>query len=175
MMNQQFDKDFKAFIYDFLTEQGVALANEQKQRIRSAGIRRTGELVNSPAYEVTKEQKTGNYKLTVRQRFYGRIINKAQIAGIGRKGKSKGKAIPPEALKQWIKEVGIQNFAAKHKGKSQQRMLNDIAWGLSKAWAKRKKRKGKPWGYNEMKNYIANDLEDEMVVAYQEFMQNNIV
>ncbi len=173
MNNQDFNKDFKSFITDFLTEKGKEIEADQKRRIRNAGIRRTGKLEQSPQYKVTTDTSTGIHRLKVSQRFYGRIINKKTISGIGKKGNSSGKATPPESLKQWIKEVGIQNFAGKKSG-SQARILNNIAWGISKKWKKDKKRKGKPWGYNEIKNYLDEGINNEMLEAYEDFIQRNI-
>lgn len=165
-MNDQFNRDFQKFIGDFLDKKGQALAKQQKENITSARLRRTGRLANSSKYEVTTDSKTGNQRLAVGQKFYGRIMN-------AKKSTFDGKAAPPERLKAWIEEVGIQNFAG-HKGKSPQRALNDIAWGLSKTWNK-KGRKGRPHGYNQLKKYLKDEIMEELLEEYQVFTQDNIV
>lgn len=171
--NPQFDKEFRQFILNFLDEMGDKLVEKERALLRSVP-RRTGTLQNSPYYKVKRDIKTNISTLYVSTKFYGRILDKGSIKTIGKYGKRKGKSIHPEELKEWIEQIGIGNFSAS-RGKPIHRALNDIAWGIRNAWMKKKKRDGQPWGYSQIKQYLEEDIFDEMLEAYEAFVQGTVV
>lgn len=76
-------------------------------------------------------------------------------------------ALPPiEDFIEWVKEKGINNFRDPNPrpGKTTERRLNEIAWGIAKNKIKTQKHKRRPWFQNSFYKQL-NALQEELLLG----------
>jgi hypothetical protein len=159
--------DIRDSINEILEDFAVEFIRNRKDDARKADLVASKDLVRSFKGDVQKATASDLAKAFIAFQGYGRYFDLKRVR--------RTRQIPIKELEQWIKEVGVSQFIPKFTRKyklptSNQRLINQIAWGIAK---KKRRHKRRRW-YSKNRESDIGRLYRNLLQAYQDQTIQNI-
>lgn len=151
------------FINIILEEWASQLIRQRRENVRKTKSVASADLLNSYDFEIRKATLEQTARALISFEDTGRFLDLKRI-------NRRNKQIPVEEIKAWILDVGIEKFKKTtpddgRKPISNQRFLNDLAWGIvRKKKTKRHRRRKLQKGINESLSILI----EEILEGYQD-------
>lgn len=169
MAQFQNEKDFVNEVLLRFSEKVVAqrMANTQKSKsVATAG------LLRSYRYEIRKATIQQAAMTMFSFQEHGRFLDMKRV-------NRKDNLIDVEAIKDWIRNIGISAFKKKpvnlRSPIGQDRILNDLAWGIAKTIKKKGKTKGKRRNMQRGFHGLVTELTAELGAGYKDRTIDQII
>lgn len=167
-MAQKFsnEQDFVNTVLLRFAEKVVALRVKNVEDTQSVA---SGELLRSHQYEIRKATVQQAAQAIFSFQEHGRFLDMRRI--------DTTKQRPVEEIKDWIKTIGLGSFnnlpsAPGRAPIGQDRLLNNLAWGIVKKKQKKKsKRRKLQKGFED----VLDDLTDDLMEGYQDIAVEEII
>lgn len=165
LVHMQYEESIQKTIYEILDVWAAHTVKEQRAKAKAAGLKASGELINTLNYEVALEAGL-KARAIVEVAYYGVIMDRSRI----RYGKANGRfrrVISTQVIERWIKDKGLNNFKTQPSKLTREQQIKKIAWAIRSKWVRDGGYKGKRWGFRKAIKKGEPAVIEEVLAGYE--------